>query len=207
MARNYDDLYGGAGEDEAFELLASLTHGQLSHWNRGQGRPEMAFMHYAVSSDPRQILGHLSNNNPMLELLDADPRATFWVEGGSAYVPSHWYTTNQEKAVPTSYYSWAQFEVEVELVRNSEGMLEILKHMLAVLQSEGSHPPMDPTQKFWQGMLGAITGLKMNIVSSRSRHKLGQNRPVETRREIAAKMDARGLGQDAEMAEQVLARL
>lgn len=207
MAKDYDNLYGGTGPDEAFDLLASLTHGQLSHWNSGEGRPEMVFMHFATSREPRQILAHLSNNNPMLELLEAQSRATFWVEGASAYVPSHFYSTNQDKAVPTSYYSWAQFEVEVELVRDAEGVLEILQHMLAVLQGEGSHPPMEPAQKYWQGMLGAITGLKMNIVSARSRHKYGQNRPVETRREIAGKMAARGLAQDQETAQQVLERL
>ena len=66
---------------------------------------------------------------------------------------------------------------------------------------------MDPAEKFWQGMLGAITGLKMNIVSSQSRHKLGQNRPAAARREIAGKLTARGLGNDWEIAKQVMARL
>lgn len=207
MAADYDSLYSGKSPEEAFGLLKTHNHGQLSHWNLGEGRPEMAFIHYAISEQPRRILAHFSNDNPMLELLEADSRATLWVEGPSAYVPSHWYASNQDKAVPTSYYSWAQFELEVEIVRDAQGMLEILHPMLEVLQGEGSHPPMDPTRKYWQGMLGAITGLSMNIVSARSRHKYGQNRPVETRREIAARMNERGMGQDEHAARQVLARL
>lgn len=207
MTTDYDSLYSGNSQEEAFGLLKTHDHGQFSHWNQGEGRPEMAFIHYAVSEEPRRILAHFSNNNPMLTLLEADPRATFWVEGPSAYVPSHWYASNRDKAVPTSYYSWAQFEVEVEIVRDAQGMLDILHPMLEALQGEGSHPPMDPTQKYWQGMLGAITGLRMNIVSARSRHKYGQNRPVDTRQDIAEKMSERGIGQDEHAARQVLARL
>jgi hypothetical protein len=47
----------------------------------------------------------------------------------------------------------------------------------------------------------------MNIVSARSRHKYGQNRPGDTHREIAEKMIERGTGQDEHAARQVLARL
>ena len=207
MAAGYDNLYAGATREEAVALLRSLAHGQLSHWIDGRGRPEMAFMHYAVSADSGVILGHLANSNPMLELLQADPRATFWVQGPSAYVPSHWYSSNRDQAVPTSYYSWAQFEVEVEFVRDARGMLGILGPMLEALQGEGEHPAMDPANKFWQGMLGAITGLHMKVRSARSRHKYGQNRPADTRREIAAQLVERGNGEDPEVARQVLERL
>lgn len=207
MAEAYDKLYAGQSPQEAFDLLESLTHGQLSHWHGGEGRPAMAFAHYAVSPAPRQIWAHLANSNPMLELLERDPRATFWIEGASAYIPSHWYREHREKAVPTSYYAWAQFEVEVELVKEQAGMLAILQLMLARLQNEGGHPPMDAAQKYWRGLLSAITGLKMTIVSTRSRHKYGQNRPAETRREIAERLTERTQDKDSEVARQVLARL
>ena len=214
MTDKYDSLYAGNSPADAITLLDSRNYGQLSHWNTDSGRPEMAFMHYAVHAEDDaihaegpQIWGHFANGNPMLGLLQADPNATFWVEGPSSYVPSHWYTSNRDKAVPTSYYSWAQFEVEVEIVRDSEGTLAILESMLARLQSEGEHPPMDPALKFWQGMLGAITGLKMNIKSARSRHKYGQNRPADARQTIAEQLRQRGQGQDAAVARQVLARI
>ena len=207
MTEAYDKLYAGKSPQEAFDLLESLTHGQLSHWHGGEGHPEMAFVHYAVTPVPKQIWAHLANSNPMLELLERDPRATFWIEGASAFIPSHWYTEHREKAVPTSYYAWAQFEVEVELVKDQAGMLAILQLMLGRLQNEGGHPPVDTAQKFWQGMLSAITGLKMNIVSIRSRHKYGQNRPADARREISERLTERTQDKDGEVARQVLARL
>jgi predicted FMN-binding regulatory protein PaiB len=66
---------------------------------------------------------------------------------------------------------------------------------------------MDAAQEFWQGRLSAITGLKMTIVSARSRHKYGQNRPAEARREIAERLTERAQDKDGEVARQVLARL
>ena len=162
-------------------------------------------MHYALAPSGDCILGHLANSNPAFDLLAADPRATFRVEGPSAYIPSYW--VDPEKGVPTSYYSWAQFETKVEIVREPEGTVAILEAMLARLQPEGRHPPMDMAQRHWQGLVGAITGLRLNVTSCGSRHKYGQNRSSEVRAGVAAHLRTRAMGNDLAVAEKVLEHL
>lgn len=205
MRETYDRLYGGNTEQEAFELLESQTYGQLSLWDEKTRQPVMVFMHYAARPSERCILGHLANRNPALELLAADPRATFWVEGPSAYIPSYW--VDPEKGVPTSYYSWAQFEAEAEIVRDPDGIVAILEEMLARLQPEGRHPPLDMGERHWQGLVGAITGLRLNVTSCASRHKYGQNKSAQVRGGVVEFLRARGTRDDSAVAEKVLQHL
>jgi predicted FMN-binding regulatory protein PaiB len=204
MAHGYD-LYAGADEDAGLRLLDAAEHGHLAVWDGEAQRPAITFLHYAPRTAQREIWGHIANTNPLLPRLEADPRATFTVFGPTAYVPS--YYSGEPRGVPTSYYSWGQFEVEVELVRDPTGLLAILAAMLARYQPEGRHPAMDPTERYWQGMLGAITGVILRIRAGASRFKYGQNKPARTRQAIAEALERRGLGQDAAAAEQVRAHL
>jgi predicted FMN-binding regulatory protein PaiB len=204
MAHGYD-LYAGPDDAAALALLAEREHGHLSVWDADARRPSITFMHYVARPDAREIWGHLANSNPMLLRLEGDPRATFTVFGPSAYVPS--YFSGEERAVPTSYYSWGQLEVQVSLVRDQPGLLAILEAMLARFQPEGRHPPMDPAERYWQGLLGSITGLRMRIHGAASRFKYGQNKPARTRLTVVEALRGRGLPGDDAVAEQVLAHL
>ncbi len=209
MTEDYDRLYGGKTDQEALALLRSRSHGQLSLWNAETRQPRMVFMPYTVGPGEQlreySILGHLANRNPCLNILASEPRATFWVEGPSAYIPSYWMDPRQ--GVPTSYYSWAQFETEVEIVPDQEGIMEILGAMLASLQPEGREPQMNLADKYWQGMVGAITGLRLKIVSCASRHKYGQNRSEETRGSVVERLRERAAENDLAVAEKVLEHL
>ena len=95
----------------------------------------------------------------------------------------------------------------MRLVHDPDGKMAILEGLLERYQPEGSHPPMNLEQKYWQGMVTAITGMDMRVVSSQSRHKLGQNKPPAARTRIAEELAARAFPEDAAVAEQVLARL
>ena len=205
MAAAGSDLYAGRSEEEAYALLDSAEYGQLSLWDGEASEPQMTFLHYTPLASPHRIWGHLARANPMLKRLETNPRATFWVNGPSAFIPSHW--GDPESGVPTSYYNWAQFELEVRLVHDPGGKVAILERLLERYQPEGRHPPLNLEEKYWQGMVTAITGLDMRVLSSQSRHKLGQNKPPAARTRIAEELSARALPEDAAVAEQVLARL
>lgn len=204
MAHGYD-LYAGADDAAGLRLLDVQPYGHLALWDEAERRPAITFMHYVLRPQTREIWGHLANTNPMVERLRRDPRATFTVFGPAAYVPS--YFSEEPRGVPTSYYSWSQAEVEVALVSEEAGLLAILDAMLERFQPEGRYPPLDPADRYWQGLLGAITGVHLRIRSLRSRFKYGQNKPARTRRTIAAHLQARGGAQDAAVVTQVEAHL
>ena len=201
MATGYD-LYNGRDEGEAFALLDSSHSGQLHVWAPELHRSEITFMHFAPGPEQGGIVGHLANSNPALARLGEDPRATFVVQGPSAYIPSHW--SEGPYAVPTSYYAWAQFDVEVELVTDPAPVEAILRDMMARLQPEGSHSTLSLDDSGWQKMLGVITGLRMQVKEARSRHKFGQNKPPSVRESIAARLTERRGRDDAAAARAVL---
>jgi transcriptional regulator len=204
MGTGYD-LYAGDGEQAAFSLLAAVEHGHLTLWDGEAGGPATTFLHHVAHPERREILGHLSNGNPMLRRLETHPRATFTVEGPVAYIPSHW--LGSLRAVPTSYYSWAQFELDVALIQDAAAIAALLAEMLERFQPEGQHPRLALHDPHWQRMTGAITGLRMRVREARSRFKYGQNRDPGVRRAIARHLRGRCLPQDDAVADFVLATL
>lgn len=211
MAGGYD-MYAGQDAEEALALLEAQEYGHLDA--RGHGATKEAaelgpsFVHYAPKpqlGERGEIWVHLANTNPLLAILAANPQAVLTVSGAAAYIPSHW--MDSPRGVPTSYYSWAQFDVKARLLTEPESILEILAAMLERFQPEGKHPEMSLDDRFWQGMVGAITGLKLSIVAARSRFKLGQNRPVAMREVIAQHLEARGGPVDAAVSTQVRQRM
>lgn len=207
-----ENLYGGDDPGDALGLLATADHGHLTAWDGGAAQPELAFMHYAFNAEAGEITGHLANGNPLLDLLARQPRAIFTVAGASAFVPSHWLERDPDVPmgnyrVPTSYYSWAQFQVEATLVRDPGEIRADLSKLLHRHQPEGRHPGLDPDDTGWTRLMGAITGLRLAVRGARSRWKYGQNRTREQRLAIVGRLRERGRGQDEAAAQSVLARL
>jgi transcriptional regulator len=204
MGAGYD-LYAGDGEQAAFSLLAGAEHGHLTLWDGEGGGPATTFLHYVAHPERREILGHLSNGNPILRRLESNPRATFTVQGPAAYIPSHWLSSL--RAVPTSYYSWAQFELDVAVIHEPAAIVALLEEMLARFQPEGQHPRLALDDPHWQRMTSAITGLRMQVREARSRYKYGQNREPGVRRAVARRLRTRRLPADDGVADFVLATL
>ncbi len=197
-------LYAGRDPRAALDLLAASPHGHLLPLAPGEAAHAPTFLHFVYrtaedgAGDLGELRGHLANGNPLLKVLADDPRAVFTVQGPSAYVPNHW--LDEAQGVPTSYYSWAQVQVEVTLDHGEEGKLAILDEMLARYQPEGRHPPMSPDDPHWRKMLGAITGLRMAVVQARSRFKYGQNKNAAARERIVEHLRLRGGAEDAAVA-------
>lgn len=204
MSGGYE-IYAGRSEEEALALLTNAEYGHLNAAGGDGASLGPSFVHYAPRPAEREIWAHLANTNPLLAALESDPQAILTVFGPSAYIPSHW--SDSPHGVPTSYYSWARFEVEVALLRAPEEILGVLRAMLERYQPEGEHPPMDLADPVWQKMVGAITGLRLSIRGARSRFKYGQNRSVALREGIVRELRNRGGPQDGPVAKVVLERM
>ena len=201
MSGGYE-MYAGRSDEEALALLAATAYGHLTALAPGAASLGPSFVHYAPRPAEREIWVHLANTNPLLAALEAEPRAILTVSGPAAYIPSHW--SSSPYGVPTSYYSWALFEVEAALLRAPEEILAVLKAMLERFQPEGDHPAVDPADPLWQKMVGAITGLRLSIRGVRSRFKYGQNRSAAVREGVVHNLQKRGGPQDGPVARYVL---
>lgn len=198
-------MYAGQGDEEAFGLLTDVEYGHLTARESGAASLGPSFVHYAPRLAEGEIWVHLANTNPLLAALEAEPQAILTVSGPAAYIPSHW--LDSPHGVPTSYYSWARFEVEVTLLRAPEDIMAVLRAMLERFQPEGGHPAVDPADPIWKNMVGAITALRLSIRGASSRFKYGQNRSAAVREGIVHQLRKRGGPQDEPVAKCVLARI
>lgn len=203
MSGGYE-MYAGRSDEEALALMTNAEYGHLTAGGAGASLGP-SFVHYAPRPAEGEIWVHLANTNPMLAVLEAEPRALLTVFGPSAFIPSHW--SDSRHAVPTSYYSWARFEVEAALLKTPEEIMAVLQAMLERYQPEGGHPAMDTADPVWEKMVGAITGLRLSIRGMRSRFKYGQNRSAAVREGIVRQLRKRGGPQDESVAKVVLERM
>ena len=204
MSDGYE-IYAGRSDEEALALLTATEYGHLTGRGTGAASLGPSFVHYAPRTGKGEIWAHLANTNPLLAALESKPQAILTVSGPAAYIPSHW--LDSPHAVPTSYYSWARFEVEATLLRAPEEIVAVLKAMLERFQPEGDHPAVDLADSGWQRMVGAITGLRLSILGACSRFKYGQNRSAAVRKGIVQNLLKRGGAQDGPVAKYVLERM
>jgi transcriptional regulator len=109
--------------------------------------------------------------------------------------------------VPTSYYTAVQFVCRPTLVDDAEGKAQLLTAQLADLQPEGRHADVAAGQPPYGPMLSGIRGVRLEIVRVEAKLKYDDQKPVEHRERVAAKLEDRGRGLDVAAAAQLRLRL
>jgi predicted FMN-binding regulatory protein PaiB len=73
--------------------------------------------------------------------------------------------------------------------------------LMARYQPEGGFRDIDPQDPLYRGALGQLAAVRLTVERARVKFKLGQNRPMETRRKIVQFLRERGRPNDARAAE------
>lgn len=181
------------------EQLAALVREQGFGILFVQTEEGLRAVHVPVLLDGDRLRFHVSRGNAVHVALAAGCGALFVVNGPHAYISPDWY--GLEGRVPTWNYVAVELEGPVRPLA-SEALVDLLDSMSAEQEARlapkasWSREKMDP-QRF-EGLLKAITGFEMQIVSWRGTAKVDQDKPQEVRTRIAEALDARG---EAAMAE------
>jgi len=157
-----------------------------------------------------ELLLHLARPNPVWPHLEAAVEVRLAVIGDYAYIPGHWRAkadAPEQDGVPTSYYTAVQFVCRPTLVDDAEGKAQLLTTQLADLQPEGRHAHVAAGQSPYGPMLPGIRGLRLEIVRVEAKLKYDDQKPVEHRERVAAKLEERGRGLDVAVAAQLRRRL
>ena len=73
--------------------------------------------------------------------------------------------------------------------------------LLARYQPEGGFRTLDPDDPLYRGALGKLAAVRLDVVRTRVKFKLAQNRPPEARRRVIAELRRRGRPADARAAD------
>lgn len=158
---------------------------------------------YPFLATPTGFEIHLPSGDEQLEHLKARPKAALAFGDVLTFVPSYW--EDERSALGADlYHRSVVFEVVAELVREPGPLHDHLARLLTRYQPEGRYEPPVPGHPMYVAPAARLTLVRLTTLRVRTKYKLGQNRPPEVRRDVAARLRDRG---DLAAAEAVSTRL
>ncbi len=136
------------------------------------------------------LIGHMARANPHWRLFakPAESLALFW--GPHAYVSPTWYAPGPK--VPTWNYVTVHAYGRPQVVEDTQGALDILAKLATVY--EGATPESWSLGRLPPGNAEAqtkgIVAFRMPLARVETKIKLSQNRDLEDRRRVIAKLEA-----------------
>jgi transcriptional regulator len=136
------------------------------------------------------LIGHMARANPHWKLFarPAESLALFW--GPHAYVSPTWYTPGAK--VPTWNYVTVHAYGRPQVVDDTKGALDVLARLAAVYEgttadswSLGRLPPGNA-----EAQTRGIVAFRLPLSRVETKLKLSQNRDVEDRQRVIAKLEA-----------------
>lgn len=167
----------------SFGLLVSAPHGEpfATH---------LPFLLDRNAGPHGTLVGHLARVNPHWHDLEgAAVLAVF--SGPHAYVSPRWYEA--EDVVPTWNYLAVHAYGTCRLVQEPLALADILSATVSFY--EGSRPDswsLDTGSDFFQKMVRAVVGFRIEITRLEGKWKLSQNHPPERREKVIRALQDRG---------------
>ena len=143
------------------------------------------------------LIGHMARANDHWKLFERAPEsmAMFW--GPHAYVSPTWYAPGPK--VPTWNYVTVHAYGRPEIIDDTKGVLDVLAKLAAVY--EGTGPGAWTLDRLPPGnaetQIRGIVAFRIPITRIEPKAKLSQNRDLEDRHRVIAKLEASD-GQDAQ---------
>lgn len=139
------------------------------------------------------IYGHLAKANPQWRVPPVGDALAIFM-GPDAYITPSWYATKQEtgKVVPTWNYVTVHAYGRPQIVEDTQGALDVLAKLAAAY--EGADAASWGLDRLPPGNAEAqtrgIVAFRMPIARLQTKIKLSQNRDLEDRQRVIAKLEA-----------------
>ncbi len=168
---------------ETAEFIAS--HRFASIVMNGPDGPVAAHVPMLVEVDDKgevsALVGHVARANPFAALAGAGHRALAIFQGADAYVSPGWYPSKAEhgRAVPTWNYMAVEASGPITMFEERQGLLDVVTRLSDVMET-GSDAPWSvdaAPRAFIDGLLNAISGIRIQVDKIEGKAKLSQNKP------------------------------
>lgn len=193
----FHDYYANIPRDEVDRLVQSQELARLITVG-DDGMPHIGL--YPFVYDGKTIDLHLVRSDEQITDLKARRRCALEVDEVLGVIPSYWVSSEYAGAA-TAYHRTVIFECEARLVEEPRAVAAQQQRLLARYQPEGGYRPLDPESPLYRGALAQLAAVTLEITRWRAKFKLGQNRPVEARRQVIAELRKRGRPNDGRAAD------
>jgi predicted FMN-binding regulatory protein PaiB len=143
---------------------------------------------------------HLVREDEVAVDLRARPRCLFEVDEVLGVIPSYWVHRDYGGAA-TAYHRTVIFECVATVLDDPAAVAAQQERLMARYQPEGGFRPVRADDPLYGGALRQLTAVRLAVQGVRTKFKLAQNRPPETRRQIIQFLRERGRPNDERAAE------
>ena len=143
---------------------------------------------------------HVVREDEVAVDLRARPRCVFEVDEPLGVIPSYWVHPEYGGSA-TAYHRTVIFECTASVLDEPRAVAAQQQRLMARYQPEGGFRAIDPDDPLYRGALRQLAAVRLTVERVRTKFKLGQNRPPETRRNIVQFLRERGRPNDARAAE------
>ena len=126
------------------------------------------------------LLGHLSNNNPLIKAVKDNSKVKVIFTGPHGYISPRWH---KEQVVPTWNYVTVSLTCRLNFIENTTEKLKAMEKISYHFDPQWDFSEFNNVNnaKMVQQMLSAITVFTLEIIDVNSKFKLSQNRSIECR--------------------------
>jgi len=193
----FHDYYSNVPRDEVDRVVQSQELARLVTVG-DDGMPHVGL--YPFVYDGKTLDLHLVRSDEQIKDLKARARCVLEVDEVLAVIPSYWVHSEYAGAA-TAYHRTVIFECEARLEEDPDAVAAQQRRLLARYQPEGGFRPLDPTNPLYRAAMAQLAAVTLQITGWRAKFKLGQNRPVEARRQVIAELRRRGRPNDGRAAD------
>jgi predicted FMN-binding regulatory protein PaiB len=143
---------------------------------------------------------HVVRDDEVAVDLRARPRCLFEVDEVLGVIPSYWVHAEYGGSA-TAYHRTVIFECVAAVVDDPATVAAQQVRLMARYQPEGRFRAIDPEDPLYRGALGQLAAIRLSVQRVRTKFKLAQNRPPETRRKIVQFLRERGRPNDGQAAD------
>lgn len=183
---------------EVCELFLNERDDGVLTFIGSDGWPKAVPLNYAYAEG--SVYFHGSKKGEKMSSLAEDPRAEFVVYESHAFIPS--YYSDPLMACPaTVYFRSVRIRGTVAQVEELTEKAVALAALLAKMQSEGGHLPIDASHPKYASQLKGVAVMRLDIMEMTGKFKFGQNLSEKKRDEVIGGLERRGREGDAETIE------
>lgn len=149
-----------------------------------------------------KFLLHLNRTDDQYKALKNNPKAKLIYFDFLCNIPSYWIDA-KDGGVATSYYRHIDYTCTCKIYEDIDSLSSILPKFLTEFQKEGGYLPISKTEEIYQSDFKVLGIVELTPLSFKCKFKLGQNRDIEKRIEIANKLKERGEPGDLKAAAEI----
>ena len=172
--------FRGSTQASALEFASLRGFGILSI--NGEDGPIAAHVPFTISPDGSYVEAHVMRSNPIARALKTPQKALLAVSGPDGYISPDWYGV--ENQVPTWNYIAVHLRGALNLLPHDD-LRGVLERLSDEFEGRLAPKPIWKMEKVSQvalnKMLPMLVPIRLDITSTDSTRKLGQNKPDTAR--------------------------